>query len=71
MNGGATKGSYFARMVLGLNFLSHPLLSVPAGHIVIGTQLTIENLRFVNLLQLKFEVNTIILLSQMVYLLNV
>ncbi len=25
MNGGATKGSYFARMVLGLNFLWHPL----------------------------------------------
>jgi hypothetical protein len=33
-------------------------LSVPADHIVIGTQLTIETLRFVNLLQLKFAVNT-------------
>jgi signal transduction histidine kinase len=33
-------------------------LSVPAGHTVIGTQLTIENLRFVNLPQLKFADNT-------------
>jgi hypothetical protein len=33
-------------------------LSVPADHIVIGTQLTIETLRFVNLLELKFAVNT-------------
>jgi hypothetical protein len=33
-------------------------LSVPADHTVIGTQPTIETLRFVNLLQLKFAVNT-------------
>ena len=33
---------------------------MPAGRIVIGTQLIIENLRFVNLLKLRFKVNVVI-----------